>query len=99
MMDDTLEIVMFRLAPGVSREEFLTHSLDVAEWLKSQQGYIGRTLFEADGQWIDLVQWETLAHAQASAAAVASAPETKSFLATIDPSSVQMLHAAAVATY
>ena len=99
--DEILEIAMYRTRPDIDREQFLRDSAPADGWLRSQSGFVERTLLEADGQWFDVVRWASLANAQAAAAAFesaaasdfATAPELRGLMSAIDPATVGMFHA------
>lgn len=104
--DEILEIAMYRTRPEIDREQFLRDSAPAGGWLRSQSGFVERTLLEADGQWFDVVRWATLADAQAAAAAFesaaaadyATAPELRGLMSAVDPASVGMYHAREIAS-
>lgn len=101
MNEEILEIAMYRIRPGLDREQFLQESAPADSWLRSQPGFRNRTMLEADGQWFDLVRWGSLEDALAAAAAFetaaatefATAPELRGLMSAIDPESVAMYHA------
>lgn len=58
----TVEIVQFRLKPGVSEADFLAANEPVQADLQKTSGYIRREMLRNDdGQYIDLVFWNSLA--------------------------------------
>lgn len=106
MKEEILEIAMYRTKPEIDRERFLRDSAPADGWLRSQSGFVERTLLEADGQWFDVVRWASLADAQAAAAAFetaaaadfATAPELRGLMSAIDPATVAMYHAREIAS-
>jgi hypothetical protein len=51
-----LEMILFRLQPGVSQETVLLFSDQMQKWLEQQPGYLHRELFMGeDGQWLGSV--------------------------------------------
>lgn len=67
---DAMETTIFRLA-SVSIETFVTANDDINEWLKTQPGFKWRVLTEQDdGTIIDIVLWDSMAHAEAGAAGI-----------------------------
>jgi hypothetical protein len=96
MNAQVLEIVRFRLAPGVSPEQARALAEPLTRWLQEQPGFLWRTLAEpAEGQqaWTDVVGWTDLQRAHAAAAALLEQPEIRSAMALLDQSSVELVHA------
>jgi hypothetical protein len=57
MTNPVLELVIFKLNPGVSNEQFLKALDATTVDLKRQPGFIRREVRQdADGTWVDLVQ-------------------------------------------
>ena len=95
--EPVLEVVTFRLMPGVSGAEFLAAAQATKPALTGQPGFVRRHLLhDADGVWTDLVEWQSLTQAQAAAERVMQLPEFRPFLAAIDPASIAMAHRAVV---
>lgn len=66
-MSDTIELVRFRLKPGKTAAEWLTANEKINDWMTAQPGFRFRSLSETDdGEWMDLVYWESLAAAEAA---------------------------------
>lgn len=64
-MSDTIELVRFRLKQDKTRGDWLKANEQVSEWVKQQPGFRFRSLSETDdGEWIDVVYWESLEAAQ-----------------------------------
>jgi len=101
MNDKTaLEVVMFRLKPGVSEADFLDANRAVQADLHNSSGYIRRELSRNDdGQWFDLVYWQSLVEAQQALEAFSTWPSTQRMAPMIDDSSITMLHVHPIATY
>jgi heme-degrading monooxygenase HmoA len=71
----TVEIVQFELIDGVEEIEFLQDADSMIPELKSQPGFIKRALLKSpDGQWMDIVHWNSLSEAQQAAENVLSLP-------------------------
>jgi antibiotic biosynthesis monooxygenase (ABM) superfamily enzyme len=95
-----LEVVLFKLAPGVDAAEFQAAATAVQSWLETVPGYIRRELAaSAEGQWVDIVHWASLDEAMQAADAIMATPEGQAFGAMIEPTSIQMLHLAGVASF
>jgi hypothetical protein len=94
MQSKVLELVVFRLAEGVSREEFLGTVDAVSSWISRQPGFISRELsHDADGyRWIDMVWWTSMTNAQAAAEAATTSESCAPMFAVIDMGSTLMLH-------
>ena len=89
-----LEVVIFKLAPGVSREQFLPTVDGLSEWVSRRPGFLSRDLLhdaEAD-RWIEVVWWRTLADAKAAAEAAMTSESCAPMFALIEMESAQMLH-------
>ncbi len=89
----TVEVVLFKLKPGVEEAAFVRASDALLPVLRAMSGFVRRELLKGeDGQWIDLVHWNSLAEAQAAAEQVPHLPACHPFLGMIDETSVTMLH-------
>jgi hypothetical protein len=92
--EKVLELVVFQLAPGVSREQFLGTVDPVSHWISRQPGFISRQLCH-DGEgsrWIDVVWWRTIAEAQAAADRAMTSESCAPMFRLIDMESTLMLH-------
>ncbi len=89
-----LELVVFRLNEGVSREELLSTVDAVSGWISEQPGFISRELLNdaEGGRWIDLVWWRTLEDAQAAAEKAMTSEACAPMFALIDMESTLMVH-------
>lgn len=88
-----VEIVRFRLAPGVSRDTFLAAAAATMPALCRFEGFVGRTLSEAeDGSWMDHVQWESAALAQRAMEQSMTTEALLPFLQAIDPESLVLTY-------
>lgn len=66
-MSDTIELVRFRLIEGKASADWLKANEKINDWIKAQPGFRFRSLSETDdGEWLDMVYWESLEAAQAS---------------------------------
>jgi len=87
-----VEIVMFKLKPGVTADEFrpLDRAVELQHVMK-QPGFISRESAAADnGEWLVIVHWRSVKDAEASMASFAGAPATAPFMAKIDANTVSM---------
>jgi hypothetical protein len=86
-----VEVVTYRI--GIGRDAFLATVPPTMDFLRTCPGFLGRHLAEhADGAWIDLVQWASMAAALAAAARFNALPGNAAFNAAIAPGSVVMRH-------
>lgn len=81
-----LELVVFKLNEGVTREQFLATNDAVSAWAKTQPGFVSRDCLYATEQdkWVDVIYWETMKQAHAAAEAAQSHDECKPFFNLID---------------
>jgi hypothetical protein len=89
-----LELVVYKLDQGVSREQFLGTNDAVSSWISAQPGFISRELVhdaEAD-RWVDVIWWETMEQAHAAAELAMTSPTCTPMFALIDMQSALMLH-------
>jgi len=89
-----LELVVFNLRAGASREELLGTVDAVSAWVAEQPGFVSRSLVEdrEGGRWIDVVWWRSMAEAQAAAERAMSSESCAPMFALIDMESTLMLH-------
>jgi hypothetical protein len=92
--DQVLELVVFSLNEGVSREQLLGTVDAVSAWARRQPGFISRDLsYSADqDKWIEVVYWATLHDAQAAAKASETSEQCAPMFALIDMESALFLH-------
>jgi hypothetical protein len=95
MESKVLELVVFKLIPGASREEFLGTVDGLSEWAARQPGFVSRELsHDAEGdRWIELVWWRTMGDAKAAAENALSSESCARMFALIDMESTEMIHA------
>jgi Antibiotic biosynthesis monooxygenase len=89
-----LELVVFNLKPGVSRELFLGTDDAVSAWISKQPGFISHELlYDAEGdRWIELAWWKTIEEAHAAAELSLTSESCAPMFALIDMESALMLH-------
>jgi Antibiotic biosynthesis monooxygenase len=90
-----LELVVFKLKEGVTREQFLSTDQGVSRWIREQPGFVSHELLhDADGdRWIELAWWETLREAHAAAEKAMTSETCAPMFGMIDEESSEMLHA------
>ncbi len=81
-----IELVLFRVKPGVGEETLRSAVATSTTYLRRQEGFVRRELAVAGdtGQWADIVHWTDLAAAQRAAAAFGEAQEARDFIALLD---------------
>lgn len=88
-----IEIVQFRLAEGVSRDDFIAAAAATMPVLCATEGFIGRTLSEGeDGAWTDHVKWTSSDMAQAAMAGSMENEALLPFIMSIDPNSMALTY-------
>jgi antibiotic biosynthesis monooxygenase (ABM) superfamily enzyme len=90
----TLELVVFTLKEGTTREQFLATNDAVSDWIRRQPGFISHELsYAADGdRWIEVAWWKSLEDAEDAASAAMSSPSCAPMFRLIDMESALMLH-------
>ncbi len=93
MITRTIELVTFKLAEGADEAAFLNHAETANRFLGTCQGFVSRRLSKCeDGDWVEHVEWESLAAAEEAARKFMEEDSLKPMLAAIDPASVTMRH-------
>lgn len=89
-----LELVVFNLRAGGSREELLGTVDAVSSWIAEQPGFVSRSLVEDRGgaRWIDVVWWQSMEEAEAAAACAMSSQSCAPMFGLIDMESTLMVH-------
>jgi hypothetical protein len=87
---NVVEIVTFRLCPGVAEGQFLEANRRLEqEHLVLYPGLVSRVIARGDdGAWVIIVHWASTHVAKAAKAAFASVPATAGFMAMVDASSM-----------
>ena len=89
-----LELVVYKLHKGVSREQFLGTNDAVSSWIRQQSGFLSRELvYDAEGdRWVDVIWWETLEQAQAASERSMTSESCSPMFALINMDSALLLH-------
>lgn len=92
--DKVLELVVFKLNEGVSREQFLGTVDAVSTWAAEQPGFISREIsYDAEGnRWIEVIWWKTMEEAHAAAEVALTSESCAPMFALIDEASTLMAH-------
>jgi hypothetical protein len=87
-----IEVVTFRLNPGVTVGEFRQFDRDVEkQHVAKQAGFVSReSAVGEDGEWLVIVHWRSVKDAEASMASFPSAQAAAGFMAKIDASTMSM---------
>lgn len=84
-----IEIMRFRLAPGVDENEFVRIDKELQESFAYQQpGLLRRTTAKGDGTWIVIDLWRSEEDADACGAKWDEADLPRRFMSMVDPDSV-----------
>jgi hypothetical protein len=96
----TIEIVQFRLKADVQEADYLTANEAVQADLQQASGYISREMAKGeDGEWLDILHWNSLAEAQRAAEAFPTWPSAQKMAGLIDGDSIKMMHLQQVAKF
>lgn len=94
MAGKVLELVVYKLGGGVTREQFLDTNGAVSAWISTQPGFISRDLvYDGEGdRWVDVIWWETMEQAHAASEASMTSESCLPMFAQIDQESMLMVH-------
>lgn len=93
-----IEVVLFRLQPTVTRADFLTAVDETTDLLKTQDGFLGRTVSQAEsGEWLDILSWTSIEAAKAAVAVFQTEPAGKRFSGYLDGEHFQVFYTDVVA--
>jgi hypothetical protein len=92
-----LELVVFVLKDGTTREQFMGTIDGVSGWIRSQPGFVSYDLSYSaeEHKWVFAAWWRTMQEAKAAAEAATSAPENAPMFTLIDMDTMLYLHAEA----
>jgi len=92
-MTKVFEIVKYKALASVTDEEILDVSTKLQELVTSQKGLVSRTLAKSeDGEWIDVVIWESLEDAMKAAELINTHPVGGEFMSKVQVETVTMKH-------
>jgi hypothetical protein len=61
--DEAIEITTFKLAKGLTVEDFIVANADIDEWINCQPGFQSRRIAELDdGSIVDMLIWDSVAN-------------------------------------
>ncbi len=93
-----LEVVTFKLLPGVTEDQFVEANEALSGWAKRQPGFVSRNLAYNEGEetYIDVVYWESLAAAQCANDLSMMSEECAPMFGMCDMESIKLVHAVPV---
>ena len=85
-----VEISQFKLASGMSEEEFLKEAEEAeTTFFEKQGGYIGRELLkDKSNQWAKVTNWNSMEDVRKAAKAMLNSPVAQSLMQKIDSSNI-----------
>lgn len=93
MQKHVLETVTFKLKEGVALDSFLKAAQPTVDYVKGCKGFLQRRLAGKPGeQWVEAIEWASMADAQAAAAGFSQIENIESFMSMIDETSLNMQH-------
>lgn len=93
MPRNIIETVTFRLKDGVDPAGFTKSATAMNAYVTGCTGFIARRLScDADGLWIEHIEWQDMDAAKAAAAGIGVPEVNRPFLSAIDGPSVTMSH-------
>jgi hypothetical protein len=88
-MPQAVEITTFRMAAGLTIDDFITANQDIDPWLQNQPGFVSRHICEReDGFVLDMLVWDSAEAGHRAAAGVTIEMAASPVHASIDQSSV-----------
>lgn len=94
------EIVIFKLNPGVNEAAFLQAAEAIMPTIRALPGFMDRQLLKGEqGQWLDVVHWQSRDAALRAAEIFPTLECAHSFITLIDEASLTMLHLDPVRTW
>ncbi|KEJ96573.1 hypothetical protein SAMN05444149_103530 [Pseudosulfitobacter pseudonitzschiae] len=93
MTKHIIETVTFRLKDGVKPADFAKSATAMNAYVSGCTGFIARRLsYNADGLWIEHIEWQDMDAAKAAAAGIGAPEGNRPFLSAIDGPTVTMTH-------
>lgn len=91
-VNQVIEIVTFKLKPGVTAAQFKSIDQEVeAQHVSRQPGFVSRESAGGEnGEWLVIVHWRSAADANASMASFEKAPTAAKFMSSIEASTMLM---------
>jgi len=99
-MDQSLEIAVFCLKPGVTTDQFLQAADANAADFQKLNGFVRRELAcSENGQWLDVVSYESRQAAEAAEPILSAAPSIQAIMVMIDIPDGGWFHATPTRSY
>lgn len=95
-----LELVTFKLLPGVTEDQFVEANESLSAWISRQPGFVSRHLSYSENEetYIDVVYWVSLAALQAANDLAMKAEECAPLFGMCDLDTVKMVQAGPIAS-
>jgi hypothetical protein len=91
--DMIVEVVIWKTKSNFTEEEALYKAKSVNKFVENQKGFISRNLSKNEqGEWLDLVYWNSIEDAQAAAKLAQSSEICQPFFDTINMDSMKFYH-------
>ncbi|HZR39918.1 MAG TPA: hypothetical protein VFB12_07375 [Ktedonobacteraceae bacterium] len=88
-----IEVVIFHVQSTVSRADFLAAVDETTALLKSQDGFLSRSVGQAEsGEWLDILNWESIEAAKAAAIVFQTDPAGQRFSQYLDLQQIQVFY-------
>jgi hypothetical protein len=85
-MAQAVEVTIFELRPEIEADELMRRAGEAAAVLKACGGFVQRLVSRHEsGNWVDIVQWESMPALEAATAACADSPEILAFAQALEP--------------
>ncbi|MEQ1552179.1 hypothetical protein [Sphingorhabdus sp.] len=92
-LDGVLEVASFRLASGITGDAFHRSVPASNAFLQRQKGFVRRRIGRSsDGDWVDVVEWASMEDATRAGEKFPTEPSVAPFAATIDMSTLKLVH-------
>jgi heme-degrading monooxygenase HmoA len=93
-MSTVVEVVLMRAKPHVTKTQVLEAAVGAKNDMDALPGLISRELLynDEDGQWVDVVYWESMEHAKQAIEIANQKPNILRLFSLLDDSSVQLMH-------
>lgn len=90
MKTDIVEIVKWKSKPGVADQDVIEAAAALVPDLRTVGGFIGKTLYKGEAEWVDIYHWETLADAHQSNGRMAHKQSLSKLLSLVQPETVSI---------
>lgn len=88
-MPEAIEITTFRLAAGLTIDDFIAANADIDPWLRLQPGFVSRHICEREeGFVVDILVWQSAEAGHRAAAGVVTEMAASPVHAAIDQATV-----------